>query len=126
MFSLITSGLKMLGQTRFGKKIQAKASGAIGNLIAKIGKKSRAGKQNKTDSVPQLAYDRDNFDGGKSSYIVPPESEHPVSDTLGDFLKRTKDKAGPIEVQGAVKNNTFLYLFGGLALLGVAYAVTRN
>ena len=123
MFGLITGGLKLLSKTKLGKKVMAKASGAVGKVLAKIGKKNRAGKNNKTDDVMTMAMDRSMnannavTKGSKFSLGAgEEEGQHPVSDALGDFLGRVKDKAGPLETKVGV-DKTMIYVGVGAALL---------
>lgn len=127
MFSVITGGLKLLGKTKLGKKVAGKVKGVVGNIFkGKLGKKGAAGSQTTTSSPQMAAVDRAIMEGankGNKMTLAPEDKDaHPVSDTIGDFIGRIKDKAGPIETTvGADK--TFMYVGLGAAVLIVVAAV---
>lgn len=125
MFGLITGGLKLLSKTKLGQKVVAKVKGKIGNIFkGKLGKKGAAGSQTVTSDPQMAALDRQILAGGGNMNLTAPDKkdEHPVSDTIGDFLGRVKDKAGPIETTvGADK--TFMYVGLGAVVLIIAAAL---
>lgn len=132
MFSIMNIGLKLLGKTKLGKKVTAKVLGSVGKVLGKLGKKKRAGMGNKTSDVSVMAMDRANDASASESSanygqgIVAGDGEHPVSDTLGDFLGRVKKKAGPIETTvGADK--TMIYVgIGAAALIVLGVVMSKR
>lgn len=126
MFGLITGGLKLLSKTKLGQKVAGKVKGIVGNIFkGKLGKKGAAGSQTQTSNVQMAALDRQILAGnGNMNMTTAPDKkdEHPVSDTIGDFLGRIKDKAGPLETTvGADK--TFMYVGLGAVVLIIVAAV---
>lgn len=116
------AALGFLSKTKLGKKVSGKALGILGRVSGKIGKrKMRAGdgKENMIDFVtdPQVTASIQRTDLTKD--------QGKVADTIGDFLKQVKDKAGPVETTiGADKS--MLYVGGGVLALLVVFMLMKK
>jgi len=120
--AIITTALslgKLVGKTKFGKKIGGKAIGAVGKVLGKVGlgKKLRAGQG--AGDFSDLVNDPQAIKG-----IVEGDDKPNKGGRVVDWIKSAKDEIGPLETDNKVTmSNSALLAVGGLAVAGIVIAL---